>query len=109
VATSGAYTFKLATPTFSNVGAKYPGSYSLAANGGSVTVRLNDANAAATICYTTNGTTPAAAAGACTNGTSMAAGGTFTLSSPGLTTVRAIAVGPNYSNSNMVSGSYSLY
>lgn len=109
VATSGAYTFKLATPTFSNVGAKYPGSYSLAANGGSVTVKLNDANAAAAICYTTNGTTPTAAAGVCTNGTSMAAGGTFTLSSPGLTTVRAIAVAPSYTNSNMVSGSYSLY
>jgi Fn3 associated len=109
VATSGAYTFKLATPTFSNVGAKYPGSYSLTANGGSITVKLNDTNPAATICYTTNGATPTASNGVCTVGNTLAPGGTFTLNALGYYPVKAIAAAAGYANSNMVSGTYSLY
>ena len=67
-------------------------------------MKLNHANAAATICYTTNGATPTASNGVCTVGNSLTPGGTFTLNALGYYPVKAIATAAGSANSNMVSG-----
>jgi hypothetical protein len=64
------------------------------------TVTLSDSTAGATICYTTNGTTPApgATAGTCATGTPYAS---FVLSAPA--TVEAVAGGPGFTASAVAS------
>lgn len=100
---SASFTMKLATPSFSNVGANWPGTYT-----GSATVLFTDTLGTASFCYTLNGTTPTGnTAGVCTNGTLLAAGKTFTVTAS--TTVRAIAVAPNYTPSTILSGTYTIH
>ena len=96
------FTVKLAAPTFTTAnGGQYPGTYT-----GSATVVLTDSDATATICYTTNGTTPTAlTAGTCSNGT--AASGSITLN-PGVYTVKAIATASGYTNSIVTNGTYTV-
>jgi len=97
------FTMKLATPGFSNVGANWPGTYT-----GSATVLFTNTLTTASFCYTTNGTTPTGtSAGTCTNGTLITAGTKFTLTTT--STVKAIAVAPNYTPSSVVSGSYVIH
>jgi hypothetical protein len=75
---------------------------------GSATVLLTDTLGTASFCYTINGATPVGTtAGACTTGTLIAAGKTFTLTAT--TTVKAIAVAPNYTPSTLVSGNYTIH
>jgi hypothetical protein len=103
ISLAATFTMKLAAPTFSNVGANWPGTYP-----GSATVLLTDALGTASFCYTINGTTPTGTtAGACTNGTLIAPGKTFTLTATA--TVKAIAVAPNNTPSALVSGNYVIH
>jgi hypothetical protein len=101
---SGTYVLQVAPPAFSNVGAQYPGTYT-----GSAIVKLTNTDPAATICYTTNNTTPTAnTSGVCTNGTALVPGGTFTLTGTGTHYVKAVAAAVNSIASTMVSGTYVL-
>ena len=88
----------VATPTFSPAA----GSYSSAQ-----TVTITSSTSGATICYTTNGTTPAAAtAGTCSVGTTLANGGTITVSST--QTVMALGTLSGDTNSSVASAAYTI-
>jgi len=80
---------RLPTPTFTPA----PGSYASAQN-----VTINDATAGATIYYTTNGSTPTTA--------STVYAGPIAVSVN--TTINAIATAPNFSQSAVASGFYSI-
>jgi hypothetical protein len=102
------FTVKLAAPAFSTAnGGKYPGTYYLSAYPTGVPVTLTDSNSSATICYTTNNTTPTYTNGVC-NGSTIASGGTFRLTTTGVFYVKAIAVAPNYTNSVVTNGTYTV-
>jgi len=85
------------TPTFSPGAGTYPGP---------VSVTLNDTGVGVTICYTTNGTTPAVStAGVCTTGT------TYTYSPISVSsseTIEAVAGGGGYGGSAVASASYTI-
>jgi hypothetical protein len=102
---SGTYVLQVEPPAFSNVGAQYPGKYA-----GSAIVKLTNPDPAATICYTSNNTTPTAnSSGVCTNGIPLVPGVTLTLSGTGTYYVKAVAAAANSTASSMVSGTYVLY
>jgi hypothetical protein len=87
-----------ATPTFSPVA----GTYSSAQ-----TVTITSSTSGATICYTTNGNTPAAStAGTCSSGTALANGGSITVSAS--ETVRALATLSGDTNSSVASAAYTI-
>ncbi|MGB0065941.1 MAG: chitobiase/beta-hexosaminidase C-terminal domain-containing protein, partial [Terracidiphilus sp.] len=86
---TAAYTFVAPTPTFSLVGGSYFGSQ---------TVTISDTNSAATIYYTTNGTTPTTSS---TKYTSAITVGTTE-------TLEAIAVVTGYSNSAVATATYTI-
>jgi len=96
----------VAPPTFS----LNAGTYTLKTSTSTLTDVLSDATSGATICYTTNGTTPTATvAGTCDS----LAGETGVPSGTSLTigaaeTVMAIGTLKNYVNSNVASAAYSL-
>ncbi len=71
------------------------------------TVTISSATAGATICYTTNGTTPdAGAPGACSTGTALASGGTITVAAT--ETVQALATESGYITSAAASAAYTI-
>src|SRR5208282_5049533 len=71
------------------------------------TVTISSITSGATICYTTNGTTPAAnSPGACSNGTPLANGGTVTVG--GSETLQAIGTESGLTNSAVGSASYTI-
>jgi RHS repeat-associated protein len=86
---TAAYTFVVPTPTFSLVGGSYFGTQ---------TVTVSDSNSAATIYYTTNGTTPTTSSTLYT--------GAITVSST--ETLEALAVISGYSNSSPASATYTI-
>ena len=86
---TAAYTFVAPTPTFSLVGGSYFGSQ---------TVTISDTNSAATIYYTTNGTTPTTSSTKYTG--AITVGSTETL--------EAMAVATGYSNSAVASVTYTI-
>jgi RHS repeat-associated protein len=86
---SAAYTFVVPTPTFSPAAGSY---------GSSQTVTIGDLNSAATIYYTTNGTTPT------TSSTKYTAAITVNSTE----TVEAIAVITGYTNSAVASAAYTF-
>jgi hypothetical protein len=104
VAGPATFIVKLPAPSFSTAnGGKYPGTYT-----GSAVVNPTNADASAKFCYTTNGTTPAAAAGVCTTGTLVNAGSTFTLNTPGTFMVKVMAFDGSYTNSVVVNATYTI-
>jgi hypothetical protein len=101
IATGTAFTFKLPAPKFVNTTpAKFPGTYY-----GAVQARLTDALATAQICYSLT-TTPVVSGGACTVGTAVNSGDLIPVAASG--TLRAIAFGPGYAPSTMVSGVFTI-
>jgi hypothetical protein len=86
---SAAYTFVAPTPTFSLVGGSYFGTQ---------TVTISDSNSAATIYYTTNGTTP----------TTSSTRYTGAITVPATETLEALAVITGYSNSSAASATYTI-
>ena len=88
----------MATPSFS-LGS---GTYS-----SGQTVTIGSATSGATICYTTNGTAPAAnTPGTCSAGTTLANGGTVTVSAS--ETLEAIGTASGFLNSLVGSASYTI-
>lgn len=86
----------VATPTDS------PGAGSY---GSTQTVTLSDSTSGATICYTTNGTTPAATTpGTCSTGTTYSTG----ISVSATTTVKAIGTKSGMTNSSVLSSTYTF-
>ena len=93
---SPATTSTVATPTFS----PSPGSYTSAQ-----TVTLSDATVGATICYTTDGTTPTATTpGTCSHGTTYS--GTISVNST--ETIKALGTKAAFTNSAVASGTYTI-
>ena len=71
------------------------------------TVTITSSTSGATICYTTDGSTPAAStAGTCSHGTSISNGGTASISATA--NLQAIATESGYVNSGVTSGTYYL-
>ena len=83
----------VATPTFSPIGGTY---------GSTQTVTISTVTAGATLCYTTNGSTPAASGGSCTTGTQYSTPITVATSQ----TVQAIGFETGYNNSAVGSATY---
>lgn len=70
-------------------------------------VTISTGTAGATICYTTDGSTPTASAGTCTSGTTYSTPVSIgTAGQNSTTTLKAIASKSGYSNSTVASGSY---
>jgi hypothetical protein len=95
---SATYTINgnIAAPTFSPVAGTYSGSQN---------VTLSDSVGGATICFTTDGSTPTAnGAGVCTHGSTYSATVAVTVS----LTIKAIASESGYSDSAVASGSYTI-
>lgn len=94
---SGSYTIAVATPAFSPA----PGAY-----GPAQSVTLSDTTSGATICYTTDGTTPTSSpAGTCNNGTTYS--GAISVSVT--TTLKAIGTkAGGLSDSAVTSGTYTI-
>ena len=96
---TGTFTMAAAAPAFSLTnGGQYPGSYK-----GSAIAVLTDA--APSICYTTNGTTPTVTGGVC-NASTVAPSGQITLNTLGTNSLNAVAFGTGYSTSKVTSGTY---
>lgn len=91
-----------ASPTFS------PNGVALGLTSPATTVTLSTTTGAATIVYTTDGTTPTAN-GSCvaTNGTGISSGGTISLSSA--VTLQAITCASSYITSGVTSAAFNLY
>jgi hypothetical protein len=88
----------VATPTFS----PGTGSYSSAQ-----TVTISSTTTGASICYTSDGTTPAAKTpGTCSTGTSLANGGKVTVSASG--TLKAIGTESGLNNSGVAKATYTI-
>ena len=95
-AATGSTGSTVATPTFS------PGAGTYAS---AQTVTISSATSGATLCYTTNGTTPAAnTPGTCSTGTTLANGGTVTVSVS--ETLQAIGTESGLTNSAVGSAAY---
>src|SRR5437868_14563509 len=87
----------LADPTASPAAGTYTGA---------IYVTLNDATSGATICYRTDGTDPAATTpGFCDAGSTIFAGAVLVTST---TTFRALATKSGFTNSNIVSFTYTI-
>lgn len=87
-----------AAPTFAPVAGTYTGTQSVA---------ISSATSGATICYTADGSTPAAAtAGTCSAGTSLANGGTVSVATA--KTLKALATKASYVNSSVASAAYTI-
>ena len=88
----------VATPTFSQPSGGYSSS---------ITVTITSATAGATICYTTNGSTPTATVpGTCSNGSTLTNGGSITVSISG--TIQAIGTLVGSTNSAVATSIYSI-
>lgn len=70
------------------------------------TVSIASATTGATICYTTDGSTPAGSGGTCTAGTPLSNGATISVAST--ETVKAIATQAGYNTSLVASASYTI-
>lgn len=93
-----ASTGSLVSPTFS------PGAASYASP---QTIAITSSSSGAAICYTLDGSAPAATTpGSCSNGTQITNGSSFSLSTNGSTLLRAIATKSGATNSGISSGSY---
>jgi len=92
---SSTYTFTAGTPTDSPGG----GSYSSAQS-----VTLTSVTSGAAICYTTDGSTPTATAGSCTHGTTYSGAISVTVT----TTIKALASKSNYTNSGVLTSTYTI-
>ncbi len=94
---SATYVIRAPAPTFSPPAGTYRGTQS---------VTLSDTASGVTICYTTNGTTPAlgATGGTCTNGTPY----TFAITVSVTTTIKAIAGLNGYAASTVASATYTI-
>ncbi len=92
---SAVYTVIVATPAISPASGTYSSPQ---------TITITDATAGATICFTTDGSTPTASAGACTHGTAYSGG--FSLSSTAL--VQAVGSISGGTNSPVASASYTI-
>ena len=92
------------TPTASTpTSSLAPGTYV-----GAQTTTVATVTSGATICYTTDGTTPAAAtAGTCSHGTSIT-GGSGTVSIPSTLTLQALATESGYLNSSVAPFAYTI-
>jgi len=88
----------VADPTFSPVAGSY---------GSAQTVAISTITSGSTICYTTDGSTPAASTpGTCSAGTTLANGGTMSVTAS--ETVKAIGTKTAYANSAVASAAYTL-
>jgi hypothetical protein len=98
---TGTFTGTAAAPAFSLNGglAKYPGTYT-----GAVQANLTDA--APSLCYTLDGSTPVATATACTHGTTVASGTNIAITASA--TIKAVAFGSGFSASKVTSGVYAI-
>ena len=98
---SAAYAFTSGNPTISLAAGTYT-------TGLPRTTTITSSTTGATICYTINGSTPAAAtSGTCSVGTTLTNGGTVTLS-PGLYTLQALATLSGYTNSSVMTAAYTF-
>jgi len=99
---TGTFTGTAAAPAFSLNGglAKYPGTYT-----GAVQANLTDA--APSLCYTLDGSTPVATATACTHGTTVASGTNIAITASA--TIKAVAFGSGYSASKATSGTFVIH
>ena len=98
-AAGGAYTIgnsgTVSTPSFSPAAGTYATPQ---------TVTISDSTSGATICYTTNGSTPAASGGTCTNGTGVSTG--YKLPVSASEQVQAMAFATSYLNSAVTGANY---
>jgi hypothetical protein len=98
--TSASYTITplASTPTFSPVAGPYPSTQM---------VVITSSTSSVTLCYTQDGTTPTATTGTCTHGSTLANGGTVSVSTT--QTVNAIAtIASGFQNSNVGSAAYTI-